>query len=149
MTRAVTRSARMDSAANRPGAASSPFSRPPQPRAPASFVVAKPAGAPGARVGAGVEGPPIGPPGPPGTADSGLVAQQRSGAQWFYWIAALSLVNSVLAIAGQDWRFIIGLGITQLVHEMGAQGGNGGMLAGVVSLAVIGFLGWVGHCATN
>ena len=76
----------------------------------------------------------------------GTAAQRR---QWFFWIAALSLVNSVIAIAGQEWRFIIGLGITQLIHEIGAQGENWGMRAGVISLAVIGFLGWIGHRAAN
>ena len=135
----------MDSAANRPGAGSSPFSRAPQPRPPAATLTARTTAAPAARV----EVPPIGTAAPPATADSALVAQQRSGAQWFFWIAALSLVNSVIAIAGQEWRFIIGLGITQLIHEIGAQGQNWGMRAGVISLAVIGFLGWVGHRAAN
>ena len=107
----------MDSAANRPGAGSSPFSRPPQPRPPAATLTAKTTAAPAARA----EVPLIGTAAPPATADSALVAQQRSGAQWFFWIAALSLVNSVIAIAGQEWRFIIGLG----------------------------FLGWVGHRAAN
>ncbi|MEP1472451.1 MAG: hypothetical protein ABJK25_15890 [Halieaceae bacterium] len=38
----------------------------------------------------------------------------RSGTNWFYWIAGLSILNSIAIYAGNDWVFIIGLGITQL-----------------------------------
>lgn len=43
-----------------------------------------------------------------------LEAQHRSGAQWFYWIAALSLVNSASSFFGGQWGFVVGLGITQV-----------------------------------
>ncbi len=43
-----------------------------------------------------------------------LQSQHQSGAQWFYWIAALSLVNSAASWFGSDWGFVIGLGITQV-----------------------------------
>jgi hypothetical protein len=46
-------------------------------------------------------------------------AQLKSGASWFYWIAALSLINSIVAITGNNWRFIFGLGITQVLDELG------------------------------
>lgn len=36
-----------------------------------------------------------------------------SGAQWFWWIAGLSLVNSVILHAGGTTSFVIGLGFTQ------------------------------------
>jgi hypothetical protein len=36
-------------------------------------------------------------------------------ANWFYWIAALSTVNSVSAVSGGSWGFFIGLGCTQVV----------------------------------
>ena len=53
-------------------------------------------------------------------------SQLRSGASWFYWIAGLSLINSIAALSGGDWRFFIGLGITQfidaLAHEIGGAG---------------------------
>jgi hypothetical protein len=48
-----------------------------------------------------------------------------NGANWFYWIAGLSLVNSVLFLAGVEWGFIFGLGITQVIDaatiEIGGQ----------------------------
>ncbi|HKV30766.1 MAG TPA: hypothetical protein VJT14_07105, partial [Candidatus Dormibacteraeota bacterium] len=33
----------------------------------------------------------------------------RSGANWLIWIAGLSLVNSVLFVAGSNWSFFLGL----------------------------------------
>ncbi len=45
----------------------------------------------------------------------------RSGANWFYWIAGLSIVNSISVYAGTDWVFIIGLGITQLTDSTAMQ----------------------------
>jgi hypothetical protein len=44
-----------------------------------------------------------------------LHSQMRSSAGWFTWVAALSVVNSVLSVTGQAWVFFIGLGITQLI----------------------------------
>ncbi len=38
----------------------------------------------------------------------------RGSAAWFYWIAALSLVNWMALALGQDLAMIFGLGITQL-----------------------------------
>ena len=41
-----------------------------------------------------------------------------SGASWFYWIAGLSLINSISAFTGGGWGFIVGLGVTHLVTGM-------------------------------
>jgi hypothetical protein len=51
-----------------------------------------------------------------------LQRQLQSGANWFYWIAGLSLVNSVAALLGSDWRFIAGLGITQILDAIAREG---------------------------
>ena len=37
-----------------------------------------------------------------------------SGARWFWWIAGLSLINTVLLYAGADISFVVGLGITTI-----------------------------------
>jgi nitroreductase len=50
-------------------------------------------------------------------------SRARSGANWFFWIAALSLINSIATMAGSDWGFIIGLGITQVFDAIGAEFG--------------------------
>ena len=60
-----------------------------------------------------------------------LETQHASGANWFYWIAGLSVINSVIILAGGGWGFVVGLGITQfidaiatvVVAETGASGG--------------------------
>jgi hypothetical protein len=66
-------------------------------------------------------------------------AQLRSGASWFYWIAGLSLINSLLAFGGQSWRFIFGLGITQLLDALGGEIASGGkFIALVLDLVVAG-----------
>ncbi|MDZ4684066.1 MAG: hypothetical protein SH850_03190 [Planctomycetaceae bacterium] len=39
----------------------------------------------------------------------------RSGADWFFWIAALSLVNTAITHSGGDRHFIVGMGVTQIV----------------------------------
>lgn len=47
-------------------------------------------------------------------------AQKRlaSGANWFYWIAALSLINTGSYLLGSGWNFIAGLGVTQLIDAL-------------------------------
>jgi hypothetical protein len=50
--------------------------------------------------------------------DSGRLALEKQferGANWFYWIAALSVVNSAAVLSGVEWTFVIGLGITLVV----------------------------------
>jgi hypothetical protein len=43
-----------------------------------------------------------------------LKRRARSGGNWFYWIVGLSGINTILALAGADLFFVIGLGITEL-----------------------------------
>jgi len=53
-----------------------------------------------------------------------LEQQCASGANWFYWIAALSLINSVIFISGGNLSFIAGLGITQIIEGISGQFGS-------------------------
>lgn len=48
------------------------------------------------------------------------------GISWFYWIGALSLVNIGMILLA-DRRFIIGLGITDILSYFGAGEGIGGI----------------------
>lgn len=69
---------------------------------------------------------------------SELYQSYKSGANWFYWIAGLSLVTSIITVAGGDWRFLISLGTTQVIDafadaiatELG--GGNAPRVIGFV-----------------
>lgn len=48
-------------------------------------------------------------------AAQALAKKHMDGSGWFYWIAGLSLINSVVVLSGSDWSFLIGLGATQIV----------------------------------
>jgi len=82
-----------------------------------------------------------------------LEQAMRSGAGWFYWIAALSVVNSAIQLAGSDRSFIVGLGITQVFDAVatgitqGTEGNAGTVLRGialVLDVLVAGFFALIG-----
>lgn len=54
-------------------------------------------------------------------SDPATEAQLKSGASWFYWIAGLSLINSLIALGGFNWGFILGLGITQIFDAIASE----------------------------
>jgi len=49
-----------------------------------------------------------------------LENQRNSAASWFFLIACLSVVNSIIMFVSSDWSFIIGLGITQVIDGISA-----------------------------
>jgi hypothetical protein len=49
------------------------------------------------------------------TARTQLDGRLKNGANWYFWIAGLSLANSVILLAGAKWTFVVGLGVTQYV----------------------------------
>ncbi len=55
-----------------------------------------------------------------------LAGKLKGGASWFYWVAALSIINSVIVLANGNWSFLFGLGATQIVD---------GLVVGVVAEA--------------
>jgi hypothetical protein len=65
-----------------------------------------------------------------------LEQQHHQGASWFFWIAGLSLVNSFIILSGNEWSFIVGLGITQVFDAfavvLSAELGNAAMLVALV-----------------
>ena len=44
-----------------------------------------------------------------------VMQRYRSGASWFYWIAGLSMITSIITYSGGNWRFLISLGTTQVI----------------------------------
>ncbi|HZJ43817.1 MAG TPA: hypothetical protein VFD63_08625 [Pyrinomonadaceae bacterium] len=80
-----------------------------------------------------------------------LSQKYRSGVHWFYWIAGLTLVTSVISLAGGGWRFFLSLGITQLVDaiavELSASLGNATKVIAIVldifAIAVFAVSGWL------
>ena len=82
----------------------------------------------------------------------------RSGAKWFYWIAGLSVVNSILQLAGGAISFVIGLAITQVIAAIArgvTEGAEPGLaravrlLAFVLALALAGLFVWCGWHASR
>ena len=58
-----------------------------------------------------------------------LEKRVKSGGSWYYWVAALSLVNSVMAFSGGGGGFVIGLSVTQFMDAM--LSADGGVMKGV------------------
>ena len=73
--------------------------------------------------------------------DPALAKRVKMGVSWFYWIAALSLFNSVSALCNWDFGFYLGLGITQWIDGFAnALGPVGGIIALVIGLFAAGIL---------
>src|SRR5215207_1400430 len=83
-----------------------------------------------------------------------LEQRMKSGAHWFYWIAALSLVTSIISLSGSDWAFLVSLGVTQLIDavakEVATQGGGGfKVVAFVFDLVAAGLFALLGYFAVK
>jgi GYF domain 2 len=94
-------------------------------------------------------GPTAGAPKPQATAS---MAQMKSGASWFYWVAALSLVNSILELTNTGGTFVFGLGITQVIDSFAGSLGAAGKgvafgldLLAAGALVLFGIFGQKGH----
>jgi hypothetical protein len=88
----------------------------------------------------------------PSTFDPMLERRAQRGARWFYWIAALSLINTFIAASGQGVVFVVGLAVTQYIYYFAAQIGTGGAGVGIALSAVVaalfamfGFFAWKRH----
>jgi len=69
-----------------------------------------------------------------------LEKQMKSGASIFFWIAGLSLINTIIYTMGGSVTFVMGLGITQIIdglaRGLGADGGSNSALISFAGLAV-------------
>jgi hypothetical protein len=131
--------------------AASPFRRPPRPVSPfprRSSPAFGPVPAAPSTTTTSARSAPRAASGTPASATrEALERQRRNGALWFYWVAGLSLVNSVVALTGQQWRFIMGLGITQLADALAARTGHGGVTVALTDAALIGAFVLLGRFA--
>jgi hypothetical protein len=66
-----------------------------------------------------------------------LWSSMRSGAHWFYWIAALSVINSLLIFVGSSFGFLLGLGVTEFIATI-IDSAKLNPLSGVVTFVGIG-----------
>jgi hypothetical protein len=61
----------------------------------------------------------------------------KGRASWFVMIAALSMVNSILAMSGASVRFIFGLGLSQIVDALAHQAGSPGYVLDLIINGII------------
>lgn len=55
---------------------------------------------------------------PNNEAIQALFATGENGAGWFYWIAGLSLINTISVLGGMNFGFALGLGVTLIADSM-------------------------------
>jgi hypothetical protein len=73
----------------------------------------------------------------PAARNPDLERQIKIGADWFFWIAGLSLINTVMHVTGAGFRFYFGLGFTQLTDEFVTKGGSIGSTLGMAISVLI------------
>ena len=65
-----------------------------------------------------------------------LSQSYRNGVNWFYWIAGLTIATSLIGFFGGGWRFLIGLGTTQIIDAIAEAaspaGGSGPKIVALV-----------------
>ena len=66
----------------------------------------------------------------------------QRGANWFWWIAGLSIVNTVMIHSGSDRNFVIGLGFTLIADTMFREYMLIAFAIDAVALAIIAGLGF-------
>ena len=68
----------------------------------------------------------------------------QSAARWFWWIAGLSLVNTIFAHSGSNTSFVVGLGITAVADAIFI---NLKVIAFTIDAVVVGFFFFIGLMA--
>jgi hypothetical protein len=74
------------------------------------------------------------------SANAATLASLRRGASWFYTIAVLSGINSLLQVFDAKIHFIFGLGMTQVAGAVARQSSNGTAMLLVADGFFIGLL---------
>jgi len=84
-----------------------------------------------------------------------LVQHYKAGANWFYWIAGLSIITSLIAFFGGGIQFIFSLGITQIIDGVAAyfsaQAGGAagakvvGLLLDLIITGIFVLFGWLAN----
>lgn len=65
--------------------------------------------------------------------------QLFNGASWFYWIAGLSILNTIVYVMGFNLNFVLGLGVTQVIDAFAYYGsGTIKLIAFILDIIVAG-----------
>ena len=83
-----------------------------------------------------------------------LVHNYKRGSNWFYWIAGLTIITSLIAVGGGGIRFLISLGVTQIIDGIAAglsaeMGAGTKVVALVLDLIVTGIFVLFGYLANQ
>jgi hypothetical protein len=69
-----------------------------------------------------------------------LDSKARNGINWYFWIAGLSLVNTIIFLIGNSLTFVVGLGATQIVdgfmYALAKEFGTGGSIVRLIGFAI-------------
>jgi hypothetical protein len=72
-------------------------------------------------------------------AIANLERRVKSAAGWFFFIGAFSLINSIVLMSGKGIRFVVGLGVTDIISIFASRLENAGMIIGLaLDLLVLG-----------
>jgi hypothetical protein len=82
-----------------------------------------------------------------------LEQKHKSGARWFFWIAGLTVVTSLVALSGSGYAFFLSLGATQFVdgvakglsNEFGEGIRIAGLVLDILIAGVFALLGWFAY----
>ena len=58
-----------------------------------------------------------------------LLRRAKGGINWFYWVAGLSIINTIIFVTGRMPNYFLGLGVVQLVDINAAAVANGTEIA--------------------
>jgi hypothetical protein len=79
-----------------------------------------------------------GPAGIAGTpAGAALIRRMHVSARWFYWIAGLSVINTLIAMSKAGIYFVVGLGTTHIIDQFASGMESGGQTVGLVLNAIV------------
>jgi hypothetical protein len=83
-----------------------------------------------------------------------LTQSYKNGSKWFYWIAALTIVTSLIAVGGGGIRFLLSLVITQIIDAIATSlslemGAGTKAVAIVLDLIVTGVFFLLGYLANQ
>jgi hypothetical protein len=73
----------------------------------------------------------------PGVSADPVQQRINTGANWFYWIAGVTLVNSVTTYSGSPFRFVMGLGATQLLDGFTSGSHLSSVAVGIDALVIL------------
>jgi len=70
-------------------------------------------------------------------AGAALMARIHRSASWFFWIAGLSIINTLVAMSKAGFVFVVGLGTTQIIDGFANAMGSGGLAVALVLDAIV------------